>query len=149
MLEELLLDLIGWVRGRDEWIVWYTRGSNRHWASTSHHVSPTRSTLCFLFYAAEGESISCFKELLGNSSRSPLHISLTPSRCVCELLATIMIRRLDLHADLSMLEGIFDIMAYALVLCLLLFSHLALHGECVRDLFQCNLSWPIHLNTEK
>ena len=148
MLEELLLDLTWGVRCRDEWIARYTRGMNRHWASTSHHVSPTCSTLCFLFYAAEGESVSWFKELLGNRSRSPLQISLTSSRCVRKLLATILIR-LDLHADLSMLEGIFDIIACALVLCLLLFSHLALHGECVRDLFQCNFSWPIHLDTKK
>ena len=48
-----------------------------------------------------------------------------------------------------MLEGILYIVAIPLVISFLLFSHLALHGECVRDLFQCDLSRPIHLNTEK
>ena len=65
-------------------------------------------------------------------------------------MAAILIRcRLDLPAHLLMLEGIFDVMACAIVLSLLLFSHLALHGQCVRDLFQCNLSRPVHLDTEK
>ena len=57
--------------------------------------------------------------------------------------------RLDLDAHLPMLESILYIMACALFLSLLLFSHLALHGECVRDLLKCNLSWPVNFNTEQ
>ena len=150
MLEELLLDLTWGVWGRDKWIAWYTWGMNRDWAPTSHHVSPTRSTFCFLFYAAKGECVSWFKEWLGDRSCPPLQISFTSfSQLTCKLLTAILIRfRLDLNAHMVMLKGIFYIMAFALVLSLLLFSHLALHGERVRDLFKCYLSRPVHLNAK-
>ena len=48
-----------------------------------------------------------------------------------------------------MLEGIFDVVAIPLVISFLLFSHLALHGECVRDLFKCDFSWPVYLDTKQ
>ena len=151
MLEELLLNLTGGVRGRDEWITWYTRRINRDWTPRSH-VSPTHSTLCFFLNTTKGECVPWFEEWLSNSSCSPLQISFASfSRLArLKLLATIVIRcRLDLNAHLFMPKGIFYVLTATLVQSLLLFSHLALHGECIRYLFKCYLSWPVHFDTKK
>ena len=48
-----------------------------------------------------------------------------------------------------MLEGIFDVVAIALVISFLLFSHLSLHGKSVRDLFKWDFSRPVHLDAKQ
>ena len=146
MLEELLLDFAGGVWGRDEWITCYFWGMNRDWASRSHHVSPTCSILCFLLYATKGVCVSCFKERRGDRSRSPLRISFTT---FLWLAWNILVNILDLNYLLVMLEGIFDVVAIPLVISFLLFSHLSLHSESVRDLFKWDFSRSIHLDTKQ